>query len=151
MCTSCILIFPLSIPLFIISPTRIHSFMMLVSIIMFYPHVFCKSDLLLSFHRGRRGQRDKIPVCQDWIDLDLDHTVNPIESIEPLTEMVDGKEKVCLPVLILSWTFPLNVWSNLNQVPLTWTPIVFMHHQISENLHPGVGGQMCYNFHFRNI
>lgn len=42
---------------------------------------------------GRRGQRDKTAVCQDWIDLDLDHTVNPIESIEPLTEIVDGKEK----------------------------------------------------------
>ncbi|KAI7801265.1 vascular endothelial growth factor receptor 3 isoform X1 [Triplophysa rosa] len=49
---------------------------------------------------GRRGQRDKIPVCQDWIDLDPDHTVNPIESIETLTEMVDGKEKAVGRVVI---------------------------------------------------
>lgn len=57
--------------------------------------IFSKSAFLLTFDRGRRGQRDKIPVCQDWIDLDPDHTVNTVESIESLTEMVDGKEKVC--------------------------------------------------------
>ncbi|KAK9962883.1 hypothetical protein ABG768_006122 [Culter alburnus] len=49
---------------------------------------------------GRRGQRDKIPICQNWIDLDPEQAVNPIESIETLTEMVDGKEKTVGRVVI---------------------------------------------------
>uniref|UniRef100_A0A673FFD7 Vascular endothelial growth factor receptor 3 n=1 Tax=Sinocyclocheilus rhinocerous TaxID=307959 RepID=A0A673FFD7_9TELE len=51
---------------------------------------------------GRRGQRDKIPVCQNWIGLDPEHAVNPIESIEILTEMVDGKEKTVSRLVIQS-------------------------------------------------
>uniref|UniRef100_A0A8C1F9W9 Vascular endothelial growth factor receptor 3 n=1 Tax=Cyprinus carpio carpio TaxID=630221 RepID=A0A8C1F9W9_CYPCA len=50
--------------------------------------------------RGRRGQRDKIPICQNWIGLDPEHAVNPIESIETLTEMVDGKEKTVSRLII---------------------------------------------------
>lgn len=34
------------------------------------------------------------PFCHNWIDLDPEHAVNPIESIDTLTQMVDGKEKV---------------------------------------------------------
>uniref|UniRef100_A0A8C1I0B4 Vascular endothelial growth factor receptor 3 n=1 Tax=Cyprinus carpio carpio TaxID=630221 RepID=A0A8C1I0B4_CYPCA len=49
---------------------------------------------------GRRGQRDKIPICQNWIGLDPEHAVNPIESIETLTEMVDGKEKTVSRLII---------------------------------------------------
>ncbi|XP_051716545.1 vascular endothelial growth factor receptor 3 isoform X2 [Ctenopharyngodon idella] len=49
---------------------------------------------------GRRGQRDKIPICQNWIDLDPEEAVNPIESIETLTEIVDGKEKTVGRVVI---------------------------------------------------
>ncbi|XP_051514996.1 vascular endothelial growth factor receptor 3 isoform X3 [Myxocyprinus asiaticus] len=49
---------------------------------------------------GRRDQRDKIHLCQDWIDLDPDHTINPIESFDTLTEMVDGKEKTVGRVVI---------------------------------------------------
>ncbi|ROK80927.1 Vascular endothelial growth factor receptor 3 [Anabarilius grahami] len=49
---------------------------------------------------GRRGQRDKIPICQNWIDLDPEQAVNPIESVETLTEMVDGKEKTVGRVVI---------------------------------------------------
>ncbi|XP_048032498.1 vascular endothelial growth factor receptor 3 isoform X2 [Megalobrama amblycephala] len=49
---------------------------------------------------GRRGQRDKIPICQNWIDLDPEQAVNPIESIETLSEMVDGKEKTVGRVVI---------------------------------------------------
>ncbi len=67
--------------------------------LMFCPQTFCPylSYGIHScdhFHRGRRGQRDKIPICQNWIGLDPEHAVNPIESIETLTEMVDGKDKV---------------------------------------------------------
>uniref|UniRef100_A0A672JWG4 Vascular endothelial growth factor receptor 3 n=1 Tax=Sinocyclocheilus grahami TaxID=75366 RepID=A0A672JWG4_SINGR len=51
---------------------------------------------------GRRGQRDKIPICQNWIGLDPEHAVNPIESIEILTEMVDGKEKTVSRLVIQS-------------------------------------------------
>uniref|UniRef100_A0A8C1BJP8 Vascular endothelial growth factor receptor 3 n=1 Tax=Cyprinus carpio carpio TaxID=630221 RepID=A0A8C1BJP8_CYPCA len=51
---------------------------------------------------GRRGQRDKIPVCQNWIGLDPEDAVNPIESIEILTEMVDGKEKTVSHLVIQS-------------------------------------------------
>uniref|UniRef100_A0A671S6F2 Vascular endothelial growth factor receptor 3 n=1 Tax=Sinocyclocheilus anshuiensis TaxID=1608454 RepID=A0A671S6F2_9TELE len=51
---------------------------------------------------GRRGQRDKIPICQNWIGLDPEHAVNPIESIETLTEMVDGKEKTVSRLVIQS-------------------------------------------------
>ncbi|XP_051505452.1 vascular endothelial growth factor receptor 3-like isoform X3 [Myxocyprinus asiaticus] len=49
---------------------------------------------------GRRDQRDKIPICQDWMDLDPDHTINLIESIDTLTEIVDGKEKTVGRVVI---------------------------------------------------
>uniref|UniRef100_A0A672TEN9 Vascular endothelial growth factor receptor 3 n=1 Tax=Sinocyclocheilus grahami TaxID=75366 RepID=A0A672TEN9_SINGR len=51
---------------------------------------------------GRRGQRDKIPICQNWIGLDPEHAVNPIESVETLTEMVDGKEKTVSRLVIQS-------------------------------------------------
>ncbi|XP_059378114.1 vascular endothelial growth factor receptor 3-like isoform X3 [Carassius carassius] len=51
---------------------------------------------------SRRGQRDKIPICQNWIDLDPEDAVNPIESIEILTEMVDGKEKIVSRLVIQS-------------------------------------------------
>uniref|UniRef100_A0A673JGM8 Vascular endothelial growth factor receptor 3 n=1 Tax=Sinocyclocheilus rhinocerous TaxID=307959 RepID=A0A673JGM8_9TELE len=51
---------------------------------------------------GRRGQRDKIPICQNWIGLDPEHAVNPIESIETFTEMVDGKEKTVSRLVIQS-------------------------------------------------
>uniref|UniRef100_A0A8C1KNJ4 Vascular endothelial growth factor receptor 3 n=1 Tax=Cyprinus carpio TaxID=7962 RepID=A0A8C1KNJ4_CYPCA len=51
---------------------------------------------------GRRGQRDKIPICQNWIGLDPEDAVNPIESIEILTEMVDGKEKTVSHLVIQS-------------------------------------------------
>ncbi|XP_050960376.1 vascular endothelial growth factor receptor 3 isoform X1 [Labeo rohita] len=51
---------------------------------------------------ARRGQRDKIPICQNWIDLEPEHAVNPIESIETLTEMVDGKEKTVSHLVIQS-------------------------------------------------
>ncbi|XP_056124917.1 vascular endothelial growth factor receptor 3 isoform X1 [Rhinichthys klamathensis goyatoka] len=49
---------------------------------------------------SRRGQRDRIPICQNWIDLDPEQAVNPIESIEAVTEMVDGKEKTVGRVVI---------------------------------------------------
>ncbi|XP_052470152.1 vascular endothelial growth factor receptor 3 isoform X4 [Carassius gibelio] len=51
---------------------------------------------------SRRGQRDKIPICQNWIDLDPEDAVNPIESIDVLTEMVDGKEKTVSRLVIQS-------------------------------------------------
>ncbi|XP_067312883.1 vascular endothelial growth factor receptor 3 isoform X2 [Pseudorasbora parva] len=49
---------------------------------------------------GRRGQRDRVPICQNWLDLDPEQAVNPIESIETLTEMVDGKQKTVGRVVI---------------------------------------------------
>uniref|UniRef100_A0A671SHG8 Vascular endothelial growth factor receptor 3 n=1 Tax=Sinocyclocheilus anshuiensis TaxID=1608454 RepID=A0A671SHG8_9TELE len=52
--------------------------------------------------RRTLGQRDKIPICQNWIGLDPEHAVNPIESIEILTEMVDGKEKTVSRLVIQS-------------------------------------------------
>uniref|UniRef100_A0AAR2IP78 Vascular endothelial growth factor receptor 3 n=1 Tax=Pygocentrus nattereri TaxID=42514 RepID=A0AAR2IP78_PYGNA len=49
---------------------------------------------------ARRGQRDEVPLCQDWIDLDLEHTVNTIDSMDTWLEPVDGKQKVCVPDFI---------------------------------------------------
>uniref|UniRef100_A0A8C2J5J4 Vascular endothelial growth factor receptor 3 n=1 Tax=Cyprinus carpio TaxID=7962 RepID=A0A8C2J5J4_CYPCA len=54
----------------------------------------------LNSTRRTLGQRDKIPICQNWIGLDPEHAVNPIESIETLTEMVDGKEKTVSRLII---------------------------------------------------
>uniref|UniRef100_A0A671S8L3 Vascular endothelial growth factor receptor 3 n=1 Tax=Sinocyclocheilus anshuiensis TaxID=1608454 RepID=A0A671S8L3_9TELE len=56
----------------------------------------------LNSTRRTLGQRDKIPICQNWIGLDPEHAVNPIESIETLTEMVDGKEKTVSRLVIQS-------------------------------------------------
>ncbi|XP_072519096.1 vascular endothelial growth factor receptor 3 isoform X2 [Salminus brasiliensis] len=50
--------------------------------------------------RARRGQRDKAPLCQDWIDLDLEHTVNAIDSMDTWLEPVDGKQKTVGRVVI---------------------------------------------------
>uniref|UniRef100_A0A673JLE2 Vascular endothelial growth factor receptor 3 n=1 Tax=Sinocyclocheilus rhinocerous TaxID=307959 RepID=A0A673JLE2_9TELE len=49
-----------------------------------------------------RGSTHKIPICQNWIGLDPEHAVNPIESIETFTEMVDGKEKTVSRLVIQS-------------------------------------------------
>ncbi|XP_062855741.1 vascular endothelial growth factor receptor 3 [Trichomycterus rosablanca] len=51
---------------------------------------------------SRRGQRDRVALCQDWIDLDLDHALNPVESMDTLTELVDGKQKTVGRVVIRS-------------------------------------------------
>lgn len=42
------------------------------------------------------GQRDKVPLCQDWLDLDFEHSLNTIDSMKTWTELVDGKQKVWL-------------------------------------------------------
>ncbi|KAL6479974.1 hypothetical protein MHYP_G00110070 [Metynnis hypsauchen] len=49
---------------------------------------------------ARRGQRDEVPLCQDWIDLDLEHTVNTIDSMDTWLEPVDGKQKTVGRVVI---------------------------------------------------
>ncbi|XP_026864436.2 vascular endothelial growth factor receptor 3 isoform X1 [Electrophorus electricus] len=51
---------------------------------------------------AHRGQQDKIPLCQDWIDLDPEHTVNAIESMDTWSEPVDGKLKTVGRIIILS-------------------------------------------------
>ncbi|XP_030650144.1 vascular endothelial growth factor receptor 3 isoform X2 [Chanos chanos] len=51
-------------------------------------------------NRGRRGQRDKTPNCQNWQDIDREHAVNDIESIETLAEVVDGKNKTVSRMVI---------------------------------------------------
>ncbi|XP_076878856.1 vascular endothelial growth factor receptor 3 isoform X2 [Brachyhypopomus gauderio] len=48
------------------------------------------------------GQRGKVPLCQDWMDLDLDHTANAIESMDTWSEPVDGKLKTVGRIVILS-------------------------------------------------
>ncbi|TRY81334.1 hypothetical protein DNTS_029760 [Danionella cerebrum] len=48
----------------------------------------------------QKGQRDKIPVCQNWVDLDPEHAVNPIESMDTMSQMVDGKEKTVSRLVI---------------------------------------------------
>uniref|UniRef100_A0A4W4F4T7 Vascular endothelial growth factor receptor 3 n=1 Tax=Electrophorus electricus TaxID=8005 RepID=A0A4W4F4T7_ELEEL len=55
-----------------------------------------------SLHLAHRGQQDKIPLCQDWIDLDPEHTVNAIESMDTWSEPVDGKLKTVGRIIILS-------------------------------------------------
>uniref|UniRef100_A0A673JGL6 Vascular endothelial growth factor receptor 3 n=1 Tax=Sinocyclocheilus rhinocerous TaxID=307959 RepID=A0A673JGL6_9TELE len=60
------------------------------------------SPCSLNSTRRTLGQRDKIPICQNWIGLDPEHAVNPIESIETFTEMVDGKEKTVSRLVIQS-------------------------------------------------
>ncbi|KAL4649213.1 vascular endothelial growth factor receptor 3 isoform X1 [Arapaima gigas] len=40
-----------------------------------------------------RKQRDRIPDCQDWQDMDSENAMNPIESIDTWTEVVDGQNK----------------------------------------------------------
>uniref|UniRef100_A0A8B9J7F8 Vascular endothelial growth factor receptor 3 n=1 Tax=Astyanax mexicanus TaxID=7994 RepID=A0A8B9J7F8_ASTMX len=49
---------------------------------------------------ARRGQRDKAPECQDWTDLDLEHTVNVIDSMDTWLESVDGRLKTVGRVVI---------------------------------------------------
>ncbi|XP_007240771.3 vascular endothelial growth factor receptor 3 isoform X1 [Astyanax mexicanus] len=49
---------------------------------------------------ARRGQRDKAPECQDWTDLDLEHTVNVIDSMDTCLESVDGRLKTVGRVVI---------------------------------------------------
>uniref|UniRef100_A0A4W4F5H3 Vascular endothelial growth factor receptor 3 n=1 Tax=Electrophorus electricus TaxID=8005 RepID=A0A4W4F5H3_ELEEL len=55
-----------------------------------------------SFRSLHLGQQDKIPLCQDWIDLDPEHTVNAIESMDTWSEPVDGKLKTVGRIIILS-------------------------------------------------
>lgn len=50
--------------------------------------------MVSNFPRAHRSQRDKGPVCQDWLDLDLEHSLNTIDSMDTWTEPVDGKQKV---------------------------------------------------------
>ncbi|XP_009306067.1 vascular endothelial growth factor receptor 3 isoform X1 [Danio rerio] len=54
----------------------------------------------------RRGGRDQSPFCHNWMDLDPEHAVNPIESIDTLTQMVDGKEKTVGRVVIQNASVP---------------------------------------------
>lgn len=53
-----------------------------------------ETDMVSNFSRAHRSQRDKGPVCQDWLDLDIEHSLNTIDSMDTLTEPVDGKQKV---------------------------------------------------------
>ncbi|XP_058252672.1 vascular endothelial growth factor receptor 3 isoform X2 [Hemibagrus wyckioides] len=51
---------------------------------------------------AHRSQRDKVPLCQDWLDLDREHTLNPVDNMETLSEPVDGKQKTVGRVVISS-------------------------------------------------
>ncbi|XP_026796479.1 vascular endothelial growth factor receptor 3 isoform X3 [Pangasianodon hypophthalmus] len=51
---------------------------------------------------AHRSQRDKVPLCQDWLDLYLEHTLNTIDSMNTWTEQVDGKQKTVGRVVIRS-------------------------------------------------
>ncbi|XP_066572635.1 vascular endothelial growth factor receptor 3 isoform X1 [Amia ocellicauda] len=56
---------------------------------------------------GRRGamerrQRDRMPDCQNWLDVDLDNAVNTIEFFDTRPEMVDGKNKTVSKMVIQS-------------------------------------------------
>ncbi|TST60378.1 Vascular endothelial growth factor receptor 3 [Bagarius yarrelli] len=52
--------------------------------------------------QAHRIQRDKVPLCQDWLDLDFEHTLNTIDSMDTWTEPVDGKQKTVGRVIIRS-------------------------------------------------
>uniref|UniRef100_A0A8B9J7V9 Vascular endothelial growth factor receptor 3 n=1 Tax=Astyanax mexicanus TaxID=7994 RepID=A0A8B9J7V9_ASTMX len=58
------------------------------------------SPCALKGFSARRGQRDKAPECQDWTDLDLEHTVNVIDSMDTWLESVDGRLKTVGRVVI---------------------------------------------------
>lgn len=56
--------------------------------------VILETNIISNFPRAHRSQRDKVPLCQDWLDLDFEHTLNTIDSMDTWTEPVDGKQKV---------------------------------------------------------
>ncbi|KAF7707139.1 vascular endothelial growth factor receptor 3 isoform X2 [Silurus meridionalis] len=49
---------------------------------------------------AHRSQRDNVPLCQDWLDLDFEHTLNTIDSMDTWNETVDGKQKTVGRVVI---------------------------------------------------
>lgn len=75
-----------------------------------YLYIIFETNMVSDLPRAHRSQRDKVPVCQDWLDLDFEHTLNTIDSMDTWTEPVDGKQKVCFfNILLLNITQQENV------------------------------------------
>ncbi|XP_015205375.2 vascular endothelial growth factor receptor 3 isoform X1 [Lepisosteus oculatus] len=48
----------------------------------------------------KRNQRDRMPDCQNWQDVESENAVNHIESMDTWTEVVDGRNKTVSKIVI---------------------------------------------------
>lgn len=58
------------------------------------------SVVLSRARRDRKSRSDRISDCQNWQDINSENAMNEIEPIESSLEVVDGREKVQLILIV---------------------------------------------------